>query len=126
MIKISANKGGKSKRVVNVTMNNNTRSGTKSNGTSISSLISITDESGSNRRPLTQVKPVSALVSTIAAALVQAYFTLNNNLHAPNNAVVMSAPSVSVVSIKKVKYDFYVKVINSDKKKEFNIYVLRD
>ena len=108
---MSANQGGKSECVVNVTVNNNTSSGTKSNGTSNSSLISITDEFGSNRRPLTQVKPVSASVSTTMAALVQAYLTLNNNLCAPNNAVVTSAPSVSVAPIKEVKYDFYIKLI---------------
>ena len=65
-------------------------------------------------------------VSTTTAALVQAYLTLNNNLHAPNNAMVTSAPSVSVAPIKEVKCAFYVKVINPDKKKEFNTYVLRD
>ena len=46
MIKMS--EGGKSERVVNVTVNNNTSSGAKSNGTiaSTSSLISINDGSG--------------------------------------------------------------------------------
>ena len=40
--------GGKSERAVNVTVNNNTSSGAKSNGTiaSTSSLISINDGSG--------------------------------------------------------------------------------
>ena len=62
----------------------------------------------------------------IPAALVQAYLTLNNNLRAPNNAMVTSAPSVPVAPIKETKCAFYVKVINPDKKKEFSTYVLRD
>ena len=123
---IKMSEGGKSERVVNVTVNNNTSSGAKSNGTiaSTSSLISINDGS-SNRRPLSQVKPVSTSpsVSTTTAALVQAYLTLNNNLRAPNNAMVTSAPSVSVAPIKEIKCAFYVKVINPDKKKEFSTYM---
>ena len=63
------------------------------------------------------MKPVSASVSTTTAALIQAYLTLNNNLRVPNNAVVTYAPSVSMALIKEVKYDYYIKVINPDKKK---------
>ena len=123
----AVNQGDKSERVVNVTVNNNTSSGTKCN----SSLISICNEPD-NRRPLNQVKPVS----TTTAALVQAYLTLNDmasvtrssdkNLCAPNNTMVTSTPLVSVAPMKEVKCDLYVKVINPDKKKEFSTYVLRD
>ena len=123
VIKMSNSRGdsSKSERIVNVTVNNNTSS--KSNGNSNSSLIT-----GQNHQPLNHVKPVS----TTTAALVQAYLTLNNmanttrsssnNVRTPidNNAVVMSAPSVSV------KCDFYVKVLNPNRKKEFSTYVLRD
>ena len=102
----AVNQGDKSEPVVNVTVNNNTSSGTKCN----SSLISICNEPD-NRRPLSQVKPVS----TTMAALVQAYLTLNDmasvtrssdkNLCAPNNTMVTSTPLVSVVPIKEVKCD---------------------
>ena len=90
-----------------MTVNSNTHSRTKAKGTSNSLLISITDEFSQNCRPLNQVEPIS----TTMAVLVQAYLALKNmasttrssgnNIRVSNNAVVMSAPSVSEVPIKE-------------------------
>ena len=121
----------KGERVVNVTVNNNNGSGI----TSISSSPKI--EPGN--RPL--IPTATSTTASTTAALVQAYLTLNNitrssgnnnirntsNSCAPNNAVVTPDSSVSLAPIRnEVKCEFYVKVINPDKKKEFSTYVLRD
>ena len=135
MLKMSDLKGDLStaltgERVVNVTVNNN-------NGSRTTSISSSPIIDGPGNRPLIQVKPMA---TSTTAALVQAYLIPNNitrssgnnnirnisNICAPNNAVVTPDPSVSLAPIRnKVKCEFYVKVINPDKKKEFNTYKRR-
>ena len=125
----------KGERVVNVTVNNNNGSGI----TSISSSPII--EPGN--RPLipTATSTTASTMASTTAALVQAYLTLNNitrssgnnnirntsNSCVPNIELLTPDSSVSLAPIRnEVKCEFYVKVINPDKKKEFNTYVLRD
>ena len=117
----------KGERVVNVTVNNN-------NGSGITSISSSPITEPGNR-------PLIPTATSTTGARVQAYLTLNNitrssgnnnirntsNSCTPNNAVVTPDSSVSLAPIRnEVKCEFYVKVINPDKKKEFNTYVLRD
>ena len=119
-----------SEKIVNMTVNNSnvgTGIGQIQEHLHTSNFVSMV--SVPTNRSLNQPNPT--------AALLHAYLTLNgltksNNDNCSPNSTAVSHSSVATMMLNAVSVDslasggkdeFYIKVINSDKKKEFNTYV---